>query len=116
MRLIKDEGHGDLSLVEQHGENIPYYAILSHTWGADSEEITFKDLIEGTGKNNAGYIKIEFCRNQAANNGLQFFWVDTCCTIQHLLHYTVPPSVTMPYKNDGICRRKRRESSPSFKY
>jgi Heterokaryon incompatibility protein (HET) len=79
MRLIKDEGHGDLSLVEQHDENIPHYAILSHTWGADSEEITFKDLMEGTGKNKAGYIKIEFCRNQAANDGLQFFWVDTCC-------------------------------------
>jgi Heterokaryon incompatibility protein (HET) len=78
MRLIKDEGHGELSL-EQHDENIPHYAILSHTWGADGEEVTFKDLIKGTGKNKAGYNKIEFCRNQAASDGLQFFWVDTCC-------------------------------------
>ncbi len=79
MRFIKDEGHGDLSLVEQHDEHIPQYAILSHTWGADGEEVTFKDLMEGTGKNKAGYNKIEFCRNQAAIDGLQFFWVDTCC-------------------------------------
>ncbi|ERF69453.1 hypothetical protein EPUS_07857 [Endocarpon pusillum Z07020] len=79
MRLIKDEGHRNLSLVEQYDENIPHYAILSHTWGADGEEVTFKDLMKGTGKNKAGYKKIEFCRNQAARDGLQFFWVDTCC-------------------------------------
>jgi hypothetical protein len=79
---MKDEVHGDLSLVEQHDENIPQYAILSHTWGADGDEVTFRDLMEGTGKNKAGYNKIEFCRNQAASDGLQFFWIDTCCTIQ----------------------------------
>jgi hypothetical protein len=79
MRLIVDEGPGNLNLVEQHDNNIPRYAILSHTWGADSEEVTFKDLTEGTGKNKAGYNKIEFCRKQAASDGLQYFWVDTCC-------------------------------------
>jgi Heterokaryon incompatibility protein (HET) len=79
MRLIKDEGHGELSLVEHYDDKIPHYAILSHTWGADGEEVTFKDLLEGTGKNKAGYKKIEFCRDQAASDGLQFFWVDTCC-------------------------------------
>ena len=78
MYLIEDNGHGDLSLVEKHDNNIRY-AILSHTWGADGEEVTFKDIMEGSGKNKAGYKKIEFCRNQAAKDGLQFFWVDTCC-------------------------------------
>jgi hypothetical protein len=78
MRLIVDGGHGDFNLVERDDNNTRY-AILSHTWGADSEEVTFKDLMEGTGKNKVGYNKIEFCRKQAASDGLQFFWVDTCC-------------------------------------
>lgn len=79
MRLILSEGPEDFRLVERHGDNIPSYAILSHTWGADTEEVTFKDLVDGTGKDKVGYGKIEFCRKQAARDGLQFFWVDTCC-------------------------------------
>lgn len=62
MRLIVDKRHRSSSLVEQDGENILRYAVLSYTWGADSEEVTFKDLIGGTGKNKDGYGKIEFCR------------------------------------------------------
>jgi hypothetical protein len=79
MRLLEDDGHGNLSLVEKHDGDIPRYAILSHTWGADCDEVTFRDLTEGTGRNKAGYRKIEFCRAQAASDGLQYFWVDTCC-------------------------------------
>jgi hypothetical protein len=82
MHLIRDNRHRGFGLEEYHDHNIPQYAILSHTWGADGEEVTFKDLAEGTGKNKAGYKKIEFCSNQAASDGLHFFWVDTCCTIQ----------------------------------
>ena len=51
-----------MSLVEKHDDDIPRYAILSHTWGADDDEVTFRDLTEGTGRNKAGYRKIEFCR------------------------------------------------------
>ena len=79
MRLIQDDGHGDLNLVERTGNDIPRYAILSHTWGADSEEVTFNNLMQSTGKNKVGYKKIEFCGEQAASDGLQHFWVDTCC-------------------------------------
>jgi hypothetical protein len=60
------------------GNDIPRYAILSHTWRADGDEVTFKDLVEGTGKDKAGYSKIRFCGEQAASDGLQHFWVDTC--------------------------------------
>ena len=66
-------------LEEYYDSSIPRYAILSHTWGADGEEVTFKELIEDTGKNKAGYKKIEFCRKQAVREGIQHFWVDTCC-------------------------------------
>ncbi|RYP03115.1 hypothetical protein DL765_010598 [Monosporascus sp. GIB2] len=79
MRLLRLEDDGEYSLIEFVGHNIPRYAILSHTWGADDEELTFKDLVGGTGKNKAGYRKIRFCGKQAAHDGLQFFWVDTCC-------------------------------------
>ena len=45
----------------------------------DHEEVTFKDLTEGTGKNKVGYCKLAFCGKQAAKDGLQLFWIDTCC-------------------------------------
>ena len=79
MRLLKRKDDGEFSLVEIFGENIPPYAILSHTWEPYAEEPTFKDLVDGTGKSKAGYRKIRFCGEQAANDGLQFSWADTCC-------------------------------------
>lgn len=79
MRLLKLREDGEFILVERAGRNIPPYAILSHTWGADEEEVSFKDLIEGRGKNKAGYRKLRFCGEQAAKDALHFFWVDTCC-------------------------------------
>jgi Heterokaryon incompatibility protein (HET) len=77
MRLLRYNEKGEFSLTESFGNQIPKYAILSHTWGA--EEVTFKDLIDGTGKGKAGYSKIQFCGKQARRDGLQYFWVDTCC-------------------------------------
>jgi hypothetical protein len=81
MRLLRLDDDGEFSLIEYIGKNTPPYAILSHTWGADDEEVTFKDITDGVGKgkNKAGYKKIRFCGTQAASDGLQFFWVDTCC-------------------------------------
>ena len=48
--------------------SIPPYAILSHTWGADGEEVTFEDLMDQTGKSKGGFNKIRFCGEQAAND------------------------------------------------
>src|SRR5271168_2876818 len=79
MRLLKVEEDGEFSLIEFIGDKIPQYAILSHTWGADGEEVTCEDLTRGTGKSKAGYQKIRFCGKQAATDSLQYFWVDTCC-------------------------------------
>ena len=58
---------------------IPRYAILSHTWGADTEEVSFKDMMDGTGTSKPGYDKIRFCGEQAGHDDLQYFWIDTCC-------------------------------------
>jgi len=79
MRLLKcDDGNG-FSLTEDLTTGIPSYAILSHTWGPDTDEVTYKDLVDGAGKDKVGYKKLEFCAKQARNNGLEHFWVDTCC-------------------------------------
>jgi hypothetical protein len=79
MRLLERTADGDFKLTEFFGNSIPPYAILSHTWGPDHEEVTYRDLFH-TGKFcKSGHKKIEFCANQARDNGLQYFWVDTCC-------------------------------------
>ncbi|KAF2029365.1 HET-domain-containing protein [Setomelanomma holmii] len=79
MRLVHIESEHHFSLVEFTGQAIPPYAILSHTWGPDHEEVTFQELSDGTGLSKAGYDKIQFCGRQAANYSLQYFWIDTCC-------------------------------------
>jgi hypothetical protein len=80
MRLLQYNNDGEFSLTKDFvGGDIPEYAILSHTWGADREEVIYRDLIDGTGKNKVGYEKIRFCGQQAKRNRLQYFWVDTCC-------------------------------------
>jgi hypothetical protein len=77
MRLLQ-YNDGDLSLTTFFADKIPQkYAILSHTWAA--EEVTFEDLQKRTYRKKAGYKKIRFCGEQARHDGLQYFWVDTCC-------------------------------------
>ena len=80
MRLLKWDHDGEFTFtIDLVSNNIPPYAILSHTWGPDTEEVTFRDVVDGTGKDKEGYKKIKFGAKQARYDGLQFFWVDTCC-------------------------------------
>jgi len=79
MRLLELRDNGEFSLTKDIVNNEQPYAILSHTWGDDDEEVTFKDLTEGSGKTKVGYRKILFCGEQAARDGLKYCWVDTCC-------------------------------------
>ena len=81
MRLLQHSSNGEFSLTKDFvgDDRIPPYAIISHTWGLDTEEITFEDVTNGTGKDKAGYEKIRFCGEQARQDGLQYFWIDTCC-------------------------------------
>jgi len=73
MRLLQRGDDGNFSLREYHGENAPPFAILSHTWGKDHDEVSFKDLTEDTYKSELGYQKLTFCADRAAYDGLQFF-------------------------------------------
>jgi len=79
MRLLKLRDDGTLSLTNDLSDDIPQYAILSHTWGSDEEEVTFNDIMKVTGQHKKGYRKIQFCSKQAALDKLQYLWIDTCC-------------------------------------
>ncbi|KAJ9616992.1 hypothetical protein H2200_000713 [Cladophialophora chaetospira] len=79
MHLLKFDSCGELSLTKDLIEDIPSYAILSHTWGADEDEVTFQDLADGSAQSKPGYAKVRSCGEQARRDGLQHFWVDTCC-------------------------------------
>ena len=79
MRLLERDSDGEFSLTKDFGDHVSRYAILSHTWDADTDEVTYRDLMDGTGKSKAGYNKIRFCGEQARRDGVQYFWVDTCC-------------------------------------
>ncbi|KAI0902947.1 hypothetical protein F4823DRAFT_620460 [Ustulina deusta] len=82
MRLLKVQGSGNASLTEDLQGNIPAYAILSHTWESDNQEVRFHDIREQIAHTKNGYKKIDFCQKQADKDGLQYFWVDTCCINQ----------------------------------
>jgi hypothetical protein len=79
MRLLELKSNGDVSLTKDLISKIPPYAILSHTWGDDDDEVTFEDLNDGSGKTKLGYDKIQFCATRARIDGLQYVWIDTCC-------------------------------------
>ena len=77
MRLINVK---TLRLEEFLDDNIPPYAILSHTWGNDTEELTIRDVELGeVDKPGVGSIKLRGCCKQAEKEGLGYAWIDTCC-------------------------------------
>ena len=113
MRLLLQGGTGEFSFREFRDDEIPPYAILSHTWLAaqDGEEPTYEDMINGTGKGKLGYEKIQFCGEQARQDGLQYFWVDTCCINKANyveLQYAIN-SMFRWYRNAKIGRASCRE-------
>jgi hypothetical protein len=79
MRLLKSRSAGGgFELTCFSDDLAPPYAILSHTW-TDGQEVTYSELLAGTGADKRGYAKIRFCGERAAADGLEYFWVDTCC-------------------------------------
>ena len=74
MRLLNSK---TLEFEEFASNEIPPYAILSHTWGR--EEVPFADFgkIEAQGKE--GYQKVKYMCRQASQDNLQYAWIDTCC-------------------------------------
>jgi hypothetical protein len=79
MRLLELSANNELIFTKNFIGNIPEYAILSHTWGQEDDEVSFKDIRKKRGSAKPGYQKIVFCGKQAWEDGLRYFWVDTCC-------------------------------------
>ncbi|KAH7016555.1 uncharacterized protein B0I36DRAFT_436187 [Microdochium trichocladiopsis] len=80
MRLLQRDNANNYTLTDDlRADDIPPYAILSHTWGAD--EVIYADVKTSSNdwQQKAGYEKIKFCADQAKRHGLQHFWVDSCC-------------------------------------
>jgi hypothetical protein len=85
MRLLHTRSEEGFRWTEYlGGKKIPPYAILSHTW-TEGQEVTFADIkelgkaVDTDGKSKEGYQKLRFCAEQAKRDGLDYFWVDTCC-------------------------------------
>ena len=70
MRLLKLNSDNSFSLETFSEANIPPYAILSHTWGREQEEVVFGDLRDGTGSEKEGYKKLQFCAIRAKEDDL----------------------------------------------
>ena len=76
MRLLNSS---NLQLKYFASNRIPPYAILSHTWGEDEDEVLFADVERGSAKGKPGYEKIRYSCEQAAAHNLEYVWIDTCC-------------------------------------
>lgn len=77
MRLINVQTY---ILEEFFNEQVPPYAILSHTWGRDQDEVSFRDITERSpelASANRWPVKLEGCCEQAAKDGLEYVWIDT---------------------------------------
>lgn len=74
MRLINTE---TLELEEFVGNNVPKYAILSHTWG--NKELTYNQFLEATTWIGYSYTKIKATCREASKRGLRYAWIDSCC-------------------------------------
>jgi hypothetical protein len=74
MRLLNVN---NLYVEEFLGEQIPPYAILSHTW--EDDEVSFAQIHTPDALQMKGFHKIKLTCKQAAEDGLQYAWIDTCC-------------------------------------
>ncbi|KAK2468543.1 hypothetical protein H9L39_20189 [Fusarium oxysporum f. sp. albedinis] len=77
MRLINTSTL-NLELVDNADEHP--YAILSHTWGNPSDEVSFQEFQNlDIARQKRGFTKIQRTCERAQQQGLKFAWVDTCC-------------------------------------
>ncbi|KAK0609562.1 heterokaryon incompatibility protein-domain-containing protein [Bombardia bombarda] len=69
----------DTRLLEEfYDDEIPKYAILSHTW-QEKGEVSFQQWQSGDYQELPGFTKIDRCCQIAKDMGYDYVWVDTCC-------------------------------------
>jgi hypothetical protein len=77
MRLLNAD---TLKLEDFFYGDVPPYAILSHTWGSDREEVSYRDVLDGRLDSAATRPpKLTGCCKQAKKDRYQYIWIDTCC-------------------------------------
>jgi WD40 repeat protein len=124
MRLLQCDGEDELRFTKdfKKDDKVPPYAILSHTW--QHEEVTFSEIITGSYKSKHGYRKIRFCAQQAKRDGLEYFWVDTCCinkentfelrdAINSMFHWYQNAAKCYAYLSDVAIRKRRLCTAPN---
>ena len=103
MRLLRTgpykPGCEKFKLIEKFGSQIPPYAILSHRCGDDdvhyedvrdpstyerrlyvnNSGMTLEDIRDQSVRERKGYSKVVGAMRQAASNGYEYIWIDTCC-------------------------------------
>ncbi|KAJ2970411.1 hypothetical protein NUW58_g9706 [Xylaria curta] len=100
MRLINT---GTLELCEFVGNEIPSYAILSHTWS--DKEVTFEDWADRASASTKDYDKIINTCGLAKSHGYDYVWVDTNCINKSSSAELTEAinSMFMWYQRAGIC-------------
>jgi hypothetical protein len=84
MRLLRlDTTTQTWRLEDFAGQFVPFYAVLSHRWGSNEDEVKFEDIQDGKrmfdDRSKPGYDKLRFSYDQVMRSGLRYFWIDTCC-------------------------------------
>jgi hypothetical protein len=82
MRLLNVETY---KLKDFPDDRLPRYAILSHTWREDAEEISFGDVESRAffERPGAQLVKLYGCCRKAKDEGIQYVWIDSCCIDKH---------------------------------
>jgi len=108
MRLLDAQS---LEVVKFFGKEIPPYAILSHTWGDDDDEVSYQDIKTRRAREKKGFAKIRYCCKQALADGIHYAWVDTCCidkrnntelaeAINSMFHWYAKADICYAYLSD----------------
>ena len=103
MRLLRtgpyEPGRERFELIERFGPQIENYAILSHRCGNDdvnyedvrdpsaferrqygqNSGMIFEDIRDESVREREGYSKVVSAMRQAASDGHEYIWIDTCC-------------------------------------
>ncbi|THU87951.1 hypothetical protein K435DRAFT_969692 [Dendrothele bispora CBS 962.96] len=89
------------------GQPVPPYAILSHRWLEEKEEVSFNDYLHlrSETKKKGGYRKITEARKKAADDRLDYIWIDTCCIDKNNKSESNRNinSMYFYYRNSAIC-------------
>ncbi|THV00576.1 HET-domain-containing protein [Dendrothele bispora CBS 962.96] len=124
MRLLNAS---TLCLSEFPGNDVPPYAILSHTWS--KEEITFQDIQDphsSVTRSRAGFRKLQGCCDLARQHGFEYVWIDTCCinkdssaelseAINSMYGYYQDAEVCYAYLSDVSRHHNPRSFNSSFR-